>query len=77
MDLEIVSPEKIIYSGKADAVTVPGLKGSFTILKRHAPIISGLKKGRVRYLVDGKNETVKINEGFVEAENNNVTVCIE
>ena len=77
MNLEIVSPEKVIYSGKADAVTAPGLKGSFTILKRHAPIISGLKKGKLRYLVNGKNESLKINEGFIEAERDNVTVCVE
>jgi len=77
MNLEIVSPEKVIYSGKAEAVTVPGLKGSFTVLKRHAPIISGLRSGIVSYRVNGNKEKVKINEGFIEAEKNNVTVCIE
>ena len=77
MNLEIISPEKTIYSGKAEAITLPGLKGLFTILNRHAPIISGLKKGKVSYQVKGKKEEVIINEGFVEAEKNNVTVCIE
>ena len=77
MNLEIVSPEKIIYSGKAEAVTLPGLKGSFTVLNRHAPIISGLKKGKLRYLINGKNEVMIINEGFVEVNNNTISVCIE
>ena len=77
MDLEIVSPEKIIYSGKAESVTLPGLNGSFTILDRHAPIISALKKGVVSYSIDGKNEEIITNGGFVEVKKNNVSVCIE
>ena len=77
MNLEIVSPEKIIYSGKAEVVTLPGLSGSFTILNRHAPIVSVLKKGVVRYSINGKNEEMIINGGFVEMKKNNVSVCIE
>jgi len=77
MNLEIISPEKIIYSGKAELVTLPGLNGLFTILDRHAPIISALKKGAVSYSIDGKNEEITINGGFVEAKKNNVSVCIE
>jgi len=77
MNLEIVSPEKIIYSGKAESVTVPGLCGSFTILNRHAPIISGLKNGIVSYRFNGKKEKVIINEGFVEVKKNIISICIE
>ena len=77
MNLEIVSPEKIVYSGKAKSVTLPGLNGSFTILDRHAPIISALKKGVMSYKIEGKNEEMTISEGFVEAKKNIVSVCIE
>jgi F-type H+-transporting ATPase subunit epsilon len=77
MNLEIVSPEKIIYYGEAELITLPGLSGSFTILNRHAPIISALKKGVVNYRANGKDEEMIINEGFVEAKNNIVSVCIE
>jgi len=77
MNLEIVSPEKLIYSGNAESVTLPGLSGSFTILDRHAPIISALDKGVVKYSAGGKEEEMTINGGFVEAKNNNVCVCIE
>ena len=77
MNLEIVSPEKIIYSGEAESVTLPGLSGSFTILDRHAPIISALKKGVITYRINEKEEEVIINEGFVEAKNNSVSVCVE
>ena len=77
MHLEIVSPEKIIYSGNAKSVTLPGISGSFTILNRHAPIISALEKGVLRYSVDGKEDEMTVNGGFVEAKKNKVSVCIE
>ena len=77
MNLEIVSPEKLVYSGNAESVTLPGLSGSFTILDRHAPIISALDKGAVKYSTGGKEEEITVNGGFVEAKNNNVSVCIE
>jgi len=77
MNLEIISPEKIIYSGKAESVTLPGLSGSFTILDRHAPIISALDKGVVSYRAGGKEDEITINGGFVEAKKNNVSVCVE
>jgi F-type H+-transporting ATPase subunit epsilon len=77
MNLEIISPEKIIYSGKAESVTLPGISGLFTILNRHAPIISALKNGTVSYRNDGKEEEIKIAEGFVEAKKSIVSVCIE
>ena len=77
MNIEIVSPEKIIYSGNAESVTLPGLSGSFTILNRHAPIISALKKGLMSYSINGKNEEIIINGGFVEVKKNIVSICIE
>jgi F-type H+-transporting ATPase subunit epsilon len=77
MNLEIISPEKIIYSGKADSVTLPGVVGLFTILAHHAPIISVLKKGILTYKVGENEKKIEINSGFVEAKQNVVSVCIE
>jgi F-type H+-transporting ATPase subunit epsilon len=77
MKLEIVSPEKIIYTGDAESVTLPGLSGSFTILNRHAPIISVLDKGKVTYKTGGKDTEMMVNGGFVEAKKNIVSVCID
>lgn len=78
MNLEIISPEKTVYSGTAESITLPGLiNGTFTILDRHAPIISALTKGVILYSVNGKKIEVTTNGGFVEAKNNNVSVCIE
>jgi F-type H+-transporting ATPase subunit epsilon len=77
MNLEIVSPEKIIYSGNAESVTLPGLCGSFTILNRHAPIISALDKGRLTYTANGQGNELSVAGGFVEAKKNTVSVCVE
>ena len=77
MTLDIISPEKTVYSGNAESVTLPGLTGSFTILDRHAPIISALTKGMLTYSINGVKTEMQVNGGFVEAMNNNVSVCIE
>jgi F-type H+-transporting ATPase subunit epsilon len=77
MKLDIISPEKTLYSGTAESVMLPGLKGAFTILERHAPIISGLNEGTLTYRSEGKDVSLPVNGGFVEARNNIVTVCVE
>ena len=49
LTLKIISPERIVYQGMVESVTVPGTLGSFQILNDHAPIISSLEKGVVEY----------------------------
>jgi F-type H+-transporting ATPase subunit epsilon len=77
MNLEIISPEKIIFNGKADSVTLPGAVGLFTILNHHAPIISVLKKGILTYKIGDDEKTLEINSGFAEMKQNIVSVSIE
>ena len=48
MDLDILTPDKKIFSGEVKLVQVPGAKGSFAVLKNHAPIISTLVPGRMK-----------------------------
>lgn len=48
MQLEIITPESKVFSGEVGAVQLPGLDGSFQVLKGHAPIISALQKGKVK-----------------------------
>ena len=48
MFLEIISPEKIIYSGEVSSVAVPGVQGEFEMLNNHAAIVSSLKKGYIK-----------------------------
>ena len=78
MKLEIITPDKNIYSGDIDAVKLPGAEGSFGILKGHAPIIATLKKGTVK-ITDTKKrvENIEINGGVVEVLNNKIIVLAE
>ena len=77
LTLHILSPEGPVLETGADIVTLPGAAGSFTILKDHAPIVTALVKGSVRYVSEGKEELVPIKEGFAEVRDNIITVCAE
>ena len=67
MQLEIVTPEKKIYSGKVDMVTLPGSDGSFGIMKDHAAIVSTLKEGTIKVLqVEGGFNKVNGETGELE-----------
>ena len=91
MILEIISPEKIIFTGEVESVAVPGVNGEFEMLNNHAAIVSNLKKGSIKVygniiLDDTQKEIFKkgdrgylldINSGTVEMKNNKVTALVE
>lgn len=77
LHLEILSPERLVYSGDIDSVTVPGSAGRFTILRGHAPVISSLAAGTIVYAAAGEEQSVGISKGFVEMNGSDVTVCVE
>ncbi len=75
MLLEIITPDKELYKGKVNSVTVPGSKGSFEILKNHAPIISTLEAGKIKIVdKDNKEIYVELSGGAIEVENNKLTI---
>jgi len=77
MFLEILSPDEAIFSGEVDSVQLPGTKGSFEVLKNHAPIISSLSKGNINIKEKGQViKSVSINSGFVEVLDNKINVLI-
>ena len=78
MLLEILTPEKKLYSGEVQGVQLPGIDGLFEILDKHAPLVSALGKGKVKVLQKGlAPETYAIQGGFVEVINNKATVLVE
>ncbi|NLJ00295.1 MAG: ATP synthase F1 subunit epsilon [Bacteroidales bacterium] len=77
MKLEILTPEKTVYRGEVQSITLPGTMGSFQILNNHAPIISSLTKGLLSFTADGKIKELEVEDGFVETHDNTVIVCIE
>ncbi|MEO6948636.1 MAG: ATP synthase F1 subunit epsilon [Ginsengibacter sp.] len=78
MTLEILTPDKKIFSGEVYGVQLPGISGMFEVLEKHAPIVSALKAGKLKILKD-KNVSAEyiIQGGFVEVINNETTVLVE
>lgn len=74
MDVQIVTPDKSLYDGQADLITVPGTSGSIGILNHHAPLVSSLKKGEIKIVLNQKEEFFKIEGGVVEVSKNKVTI---
>ena len=78
MELNILSPEKGILSGRAvDRVELPGAKGRFVVLKDHAPIISSLVGGVISFSSPEGDGSVEISSGFARVKDNVVTACVE
>jgi F-type H+-transporting ATPase subunit epsilon len=78
MLLEIISPDKKIYSGEVVSVSFPGTEGSFGILKNHAPLVSTLKEGTIKIAnSENKEETFQVNGGVVQVLNNRIIVLVE
>ena len=78
MHLEIVTPEKSLYSGEVDLVQLPGKNGSFEILKNHAPIVSTLEKGTIKLKsVEGDEIFFEVNGGVVECKKNMISVLAD
>ncbi|MEA3056126.1 MAG: F-type H+-transporting ATPase subunit epsilon [Actinomycetota bacterium] len=75
MDVEVVSPERILYSGEATMVVCRTTDGEIAFLNNHAPLIGLLGIGPVRvYEGDRLVERVAVHGGFVEVSNNKVTI---
>jgi F-type H+-transporting ATPase subunit epsilon len=78
MVLEILTPEKKLYSGDVYGVQLPGITGLFEVLDKHAPLVSALKKGNLKVLkTKSEFENYTIQAGFIEVLNNKATVLVE
>ena len=78
MLLEILTPEKKLFSGEVQGVQLPGIEGLFEVLDKHAPLVRALGNGKVKVLHKGAaSETYAIQGGFVEVINNKATVLVE
>ncbi|HRD56488.1 MAG TPA: ATP synthase F1 subunit epsilon [Ferruginibacter sp.] len=78
MTLEILTPERKIFSGEVLGVQLPGISGLFEVLDKHAPLVSALKGGKMKILKDKNNSSAfTIQSGFVEVLNNKATVLVE
>jgi F-type H+-transporting ATPase subunit epsilon len=76
--LDIITPDKKVYTGSVRSVRVPGQKGSFQVLKDHAPIISTLDKGIVVVVAEDDTVTeLKISGGVVEVKQDRIILLAD
>jgi len=75
---ELVSPERLLFSGNVEAVVVPGAEGAFTVLRDHAPFMAVLKPGIVE--VDEsqtKKQRLFVRGGFADVSAQGLTILAE
>ena len=75
---ELVSPERLLFSGDVEAVIVPGVEGEFTVLKDHAPLMATLRPGLVE--IDeaaGKTVRLFVRGGFVDVAPGGLTILAD
>lgn len=78
MKIEIITPDIKVYEGEIKSVRVPGQKGSFQVLKDHAPIISTLDSGNVVMLEqDGNEKIFEITGGVIEVKANKIILLAD
>ena len=78
MYLEIITPEKKLFSGEAELVRLPGTGGSFEILMNHAPAITTLAEGKIKVKEPNGHIThFEITGGMVEIKSNNIIVLVD
>ncbi len=78
MKLEILTPDKSLFTGKVKSITVPGKKGAFEVLNNHAPIVSTLTKGEIIINTsEFKEEKIAVTGGVIEVKHNEVIVLAD
>ncbi|MCG9911079.1 MAG: F0F1 ATP synthase subunit epsilon [Flavobacteriales bacterium] len=78
MQVEIITPDTVLFSGEAKLVQLPGTDGSFEILNQHAPIIATLGKGKIKVVNNsGETSLIEIVSGVVEMSDNKANILAE
>jgi F-type H+-transporting ATPase subunit epsilon len=63
---DLVSPEKLLFSGDVDQVDIPGIEGDFGVLAGHAPVVAALRPGIMTVFVNGQAQRMVVLGGFAE-----------
>jgi F-type H+-transporting ATPase subunit epsilon len=77
MQLLLLTPERKLFDGEVESVTIPGTKGLFTVLPQHAPLLTTIGKGLLTYRTGDSEKSLNVENGFADVKNNIITVCIE
>ncbi len=74
---DLVSPEKIAFSGEVDQVDIPGIEGDFGVLAGHAPVIAGVRPGIITVIAGGTRQKIIVLGGIAEVSDKGLTVLTE
>ncbi len=75
--VEIITPERVVFSEMVDFVVIPGVEGYLGVLPMHAPLVGGLGIGVIKTIKDGKETKLATSGGFVEVNNDKVVILAE
>ncbi len=74
---DLVSPEKLAFSGEVDQVDIPGTEGDFGVLAGHAPIVAGIRPGVLTVITGGVHQKIIVLGGIAEMSEKGLTVLAE
>jgi F-type H+-transporting ATPase subunit epsilon len=74
---DLVSPERVLFSGEVDQVDLPGSEGEFGVLAGHAPLVSALRPGILKILGPGQPQRIMVVGGFAEVGPDGLTVLAD
>jgi F-type H+-transporting ATPase subunit epsilon len=74
---DLVSPEKLVFSGAVDQVDIPGSEGDFGVLAGHAPVVATIRPGIMTVYAGGKEEKIVVLGGLAEISAKGLTVLAD
>jgi F-type H+-transporting ATPase subunit epsilon len=74
---DLVSPEKLAFSGHVDQVDIPGVEGDFGVLAGHAPVVAAIRPGILTVFSGGKQEKIIVTGGVAEVSEKGLTVLAD
>ena len=74
---DLVSPEKLAFSGEVDQVDIPGVEGDFGVLAGHAPVIAAIRPGILTVTVGGNHQRIIVTGGLAEVSEKGLTVLAD
>ena len=74
---DLVSPEKLAFSGEVDQVDIPGVEGDFGVLAGHAPVIAAIRPGIITVHASGTHEKIIVTGGIAEVNEHGLTVLAD
>ena len=77
MQFEMVTAERLLFSGEVDSVVAPGTAGELGILPHHAPLLTTLRPGELRIMQGGQEQSIAVTGGFLEVLDNRVTILAD